>query len=193
MARTGNIHIETYFPGRALVDDGLSALRYFTSPSTSSTPVPSGTSVEPPQPVLSVYVDSQSTPATFYTEHKTTRRAHYDAARARIGVGADRTVPKEVILWNEDGEVMDGSARIVAFWRPWDASDSSDSSTTSQLYGWISPATTSGGLTGTMRRWMIENGYMREAVVHKDSVKTGEWVLLSNGVDVTILGKITEL
>ena len=151
-------HIETYFPGRPLVDDGLSALRYFQSPAASPSPVPSGSSTSPPQPVLSVYLDSKSTPHTFYTEHKTTRRAHYDAARGRIGLGADRTVPKEVILWNESGEIMEGSARNVAFWRPWNNDDDQTDSKESPLYGWVSPANSSGGLTGTMRRWMMENG-----------------------------------
>lgn len=129
-----------------------------------------------PAPVLDVLLDTQPTPSSDFTTQKTTSRAHYEAARLRNGL-IDRTEPREVVLYNEHGELTEGSFRNVAFWRDG---------------GWVSPAASSGGLPGTVRRWMLENGMVRQMTILKKDVRPGEWVLLTNGVDVTILGKVVE-
>jgi len=128
-----------------------------------------------PQPVLRVFLDTEPTPSTMFTSYKTTVRAHYEAAQHRIGM-TDRT--KDVILHNENGEVMEGSVRNVAFWRDG---------------GWVSPPNSSGGLPGTIRRWLLEQVILKERVILKSEIHPGEWVLLTNGVDITILGRVEEL
>ncbi|KLO16581.1 hypothetical protein SCHPADRAFT_205624 [Schizopora paradoxa] len=128
-----------------------------------------------PQPVLKVYVDTEQTPSSMFSSYKTTYRSHYEAAQLRIGM-TDRM--KDVILYNENNEVMEGSVRNVAFWRDG---------------GWVSPPNSSGGLPGTIRRWLLEQGILKERVIHKTDLQPGEWVLLTNGVDITILGRIEEL
>jgi branched-subunit amino acid aminotransferase/4-amino-4-deoxychorismate lyase len=127
-----------------------------------------------PQPVLKVSIDTQSTRSSPFTSFKTTSRAHYDAARERVGI-KDRTEPREVILYNDEGEVTEASFRNVSFWRDG---------------VWISPPDSSGGLPGTVRRYLIEIGLVREGIVRKDDIQLGEWVMMSNGVDVTILGRM---
>lgn len=128
-----------------------------------------------PQPVLKIYVDTMPTPSSMFTSYKTTSRAHYEAAQRRIGM-TDRM--KDVILYNENDEVMEGSVRNVAFWRDG---------------GWVSPPNSSGGLPGTIRRWLLEQGILKERIIHKSDIQLGEWVLLTNGVDITILGRVEEL
>ncbi|TDL17568.1 hypothetical protein BD410DRAFT_822616 [Rickenella mellea] len=130
----------------------------------------------PPQPILSVHLDTQPTPSTLYTSFKTTFRAHYDSARTRASI-FDRTTPREVIMYNESSEITEGSLRNVAFWREG---------------GWVTPSLDSGGLDGTVRRYLLEKGVLREERIMKDDVKPGEWVLLSNGIDVTILGRMVD-
>lgn len=127
-----------------------------------------------PQPVLHVHLDTQSTTSSLFTSNKTTSRAHYEAARSRVGL-KDRNEPQEVILYNENGEVMEGSFRNVAFWRDG---------------GWVSPANSSGGLPGTVRRWLIEQDLLKVGVIHKEDIHPGDCVLLTNGIDVTILGRM---
>lgn len=149
----------------SLSQDPLSALLFepCISPSPSSR-------------ILAVYIDTEPTQPSEFTSYKTTSRAHYDAARVRVGI-RDRAEPKEVLLWNEQREIIEGSFRNVAFWRDG---------------AWVTPKSDSGSLPGTVRRWMLENGKVREGTILKDEVKVGEWTLLSNAVDVTILGRVEE-
>ena len=127
-----------------------------------------------PQPVLKVSLDTQPTPSSPFTSFKTTSRAHYDAARERVGI-KDRKEPREVILYNEEGEITESSLRNVSFWRNGI---------------WVSPPDSSGGLPGTVRRHLMDIGLLREGVIRKEDIQPGEWVMMSNGVDVTILGRI---
>ena len=105
-------------------------------------------------PEYEILVDTERTPGSEFTHHKTTRRAVYDGARARVRPAplapADR---KEVLLVNEDGLVMEGSISTCYFWRggrwvtPFVVGPSS-----------LAEATTvgSGGNAGTTRQWALE-------------------------------------
>ena len=86
------------------------------------------------------------------------------------------------MLYNERGEVMEGSVRNVAFWRG--ENERGDGG------GWVTPPDRSGGLPGTVRRYLLERGMMKEGVIRVSDVRIGEYVLLSNGWDGTILGRI---
>lgn len=82
----------------------------------------------------------------------------------------------EVVLFNEGGEITEGSFRNVCFWK--------------EGRGWVSPPNRkSGGIGGTVRRWMIEQGRVQEGVLRVDELTEGDWVLLSNGVEGCSLGR----
>lgn len=135
-----------------------------------------------------VYLDTQPTLQSLFTSHKTSHRDPYNESRKRLDIeGKERasrtggaSVSHEVVLHNEDGEITEGSFRNVCFW-------------SEDLGCWISPPNkTSGGIGGTVRRWMIEQGRVREGVVKKENLKNGEWVLLSNGVEGCSIGRFVE-
>ncbi|KAH8108400.1 aminotransferase [Phellopilus nigrolimitatus] len=167
LSSTGDLNVEVR-PARRLSRDLLRAA-YFNP---SATPSPSAASL--PAPIFTVYLDTRPTPASAFTAHKTTSRAHCDAARARRGL-KDRAEPKEVLLYNERGEITEGSARNAAFWRDG---------------AWVTPAERCGGLPGTVRRYLLERGLVKEGVVRAADVRAGEWVLLSNGCEGTLLGRV---
>ncbi|KAH0615321.1 uncharacterized protein H6S33_000957 [Morchella sextelata] len=127
--------------------------------------LPNPSSLSSP-PLWKIHIDTIPTPASPFTSHKTTFRGHYDAARLRAGI-INYTDTTEVVLWNEDGVMMEGSMTSVYFWRNG---------------GWVTPPLESGGNNGTTRRWLLEKGMVVEAVVGKESIEAGEVMLISNGV-----------
>jgi len=171
LSREGEFRVQA-LSARPLLRRALDAA-YFNPDTWQGTS--NGNTAAVPQPVLKVYMDTESTPSSMFTSYKTTARAHYEAAQRRIGM-TDRT--KEVVLYNENDEITEGSVRNVAFWRDG---------------GWVSPPNSSGGLPGTIRRWLLEHGILKEKIMHKYDMHPGEWVLLTNGVDITILGRVEEL
>jgi branched-subunit amino acid aminotransferase/4-amino-4-deoxychorismate lyase len=132
--------------------------------------------------ILPIHIDSQPTPTSIFTSTKTTQRTVYNDARARIGLPlgpSSASAESDVLLYNPDYLITETSIFNVAFYRS---------------SSWITPATTTGCLPGVFRRWLLEQGRVREADGHlltKDSVKEGEWVLLFNGVQGCRLGRIT--
>ncbi|KAI0066570.1 hypothetical protein BV25DRAFT_1820574 [Artomyces pyxidatus] len=138
-------------------------------------------SLDPPLPL---YLDTQPTPSSVFTATKTTRRAHYAAARARLGLAVypspDPPNPQvdgtsgadgDVLLYNEAGMLTETSIRNVALFR---------------RGRWTTPNDTTGGLRGIIRRWLIETGRVvpdNDGVLRKDRVQNGEMVLVFNGVE----------
>jgi len=125
---------------------------------------------KPPEPILRVVLDTEPMPSSPFTAYKTTCRAHYNAARARAGVHSPL---EEVILFDEEGFMTEGSVRNVAFWRKG---------------RWVSPVR--GGLRGVVRRWLVEGGRVVEGDVKREEVRRGEWVLLSNAVEGCRIGMV---
>ena len=121
-----------------------------------------------------VVVDTQDTTPSSFTTYKTSRREMYDAARERAGV-KDFTEPKEVLLINDQGEIMEGSLTTVILWRN---------------ERWTTPALISGGQKGTTRRWLVENQLVEVEVIMADTLRDGEHVWLSNGVRGMIYGRL---
>jgi hypothetical protein len=113
-----------------------------------------------------VVMDAEPTEATESTMYKTSDRFPYGRARAMAGIPTYAT-PKEVLLFNSDNAILDGSASTPYFYRDG---------------RWVTPTAASGGLQGTTRRWALENGICIEGTVHKDSVKNGEVIWFSNAV-----------
>ncbi|KAJ4472612.1 aminotransferase [Lentinula edodes] len=127
-------------------------------------------------PVVSVYLDSMSTPSTLFTRTKTTHRVPYDEARARSKISSPTS---EVVLFNDDTSITEASISNVSFFR---------------AGRWLTPSTSTGCLPGVVRRWLLSNKLVdedHEEQLTTNSISEGDWVLLSNGVQGCRLGKIT--
>ncbi|MBI2297578.1 MAG: aminodeoxychorismate synthase component I [Armatimonadetes bacterium] len=100
-------------------------------------------------------------PGDPFLYHKTTHRAVYEAARAEQP-GCD-----EVLLWNPRGELTEGTITNLVV----------------ELDGErLTPPTSCGLLPGTFRRWLVEQGQVREAVVRVEDLPRAERVWLINSV-----------
>ncbi|KAI0053385.1 hypothetical protein FA95DRAFT_737893 [Auriscalpium vulgare] len=131
-------------------------------------------------PLFPLFLDTHPTPSSVFTATKTTRRAHYAAARARLALapypppGAPPTPPEreeDVLLWNDAGMLTETSLRNVALFR---------------RGRWTTPADATGGLRGTVRRWLLEQGRVVQdtaGVLTRRIVQDGEMVLVFNGVE----------
>lgn len=127
-----------------------------------------------PEFCITTFLDILPTPSSDFTSNKTTRRDHYNSARERAGIKS-RQEQKEVILYNEQEEITEGSVCNVAFWRDG---------------CWTTPSIATGCLPGTVRRWLIEQQRLKEGSISKQDVCDGEYVLLTNGANGVQLGKI---
>lgn len=113
-----------------------------------------------------VVLDTLPTEVSSFTQFKTTQRKMYNDARARAGIKT-LAETKEVLVWNADGEVMEGSLTNVYFERGG---------------RWITPPLSSGCQAGTVRRYLLETEMVVEEAVEIGEVVLGETILLSNGV-----------
>ena len=113
-----------------------------------------------------VVLDIHPTEITESTMYKTSDRSPYGRARANAGL-LELMAPKEVLMYNPEGAILDGSQSTPYFYRGG---------------RWLTPNSSSGGLQGTTRRWALENGLAVEGVVWKDSVQIGEVIWFSNAV-----------
>lgn len=137
----------------------------------------------PLTPVLTIHIDTQPTSDTISL--KTTDRRAYDDARVRAGlqpVGSldppANDAPDDVILYNTRNHVTESSVCNVSFYRNG---------------RWVTPPLAAGCISGVLRRWLIEQHRIFEAVEDEltlDSIKDDEWVLVSNGVTGCRLGRI---
>ncbi|KAK7007045.1 aminotransferase [Favolaschia claudopus] len=131
-------------------------------------------------PAMTLLVDTQPTPhAGLFSSTKTTERAHYDAARARVNLPPLPSRDADVILYNSSEHVIESSVSNVAFYR-------------SQR--WITPPLSSGCLPGVTRRWLLQHKRISEAQegeLTKADLHPGDWVLLFNSVQGCRLARIT--
>ena len=126
-----------------------------------------------------VVVDCGRSEKSDFSTYKTSKRAIYDSARSRAGIESFAE-PKEVLLVNPKGEIMEGSLTSIILWRG---------------ERWVTPPCgrgdgNSGGQKGTTRRWLREVGLVREEIVRVETLEDGEECWLSNGVRGVIYGKI---
>lgn len=99
-------------------------------------------------PRFTLIVDDDPTPRSEFTHFKTTKRAMYNAARQRAGIGPHDQ--KEVLVVNAcDRSVMEGSTTTPYFWRNGRWVTPPVSPTFSWTHG-------SGGQDGTSRRWALQ-------------------------------------
>ncbi|KAI7305042.1 hypothetical protein KC315_g14881 [Hortaea werneckii] len=118
----------------------------------------------PPSPEWEIYLDDRPTEVSETTMYKTSERFCYDRARATAGIES-YVERKEVLLFNPEGEIMDGSITSVYFWRDGQ---------------WVTPESMSGGQQGTTRRWTLQKKLCIEGKIHASDLREGEVVWLSN-------------
>lgn len=111
-------------------------------------------------------LDKQPTEISETTMYKTSDRSWYGRARAAAGI-MTLTATAEVLLYNTDGNILDGSQTTPYFFR---------------RGRWVTPASASGGQQGTTRRWALEHGLCIEEDVSLTSIRNCECVWLSNAV-----------
>ncbi|KAL1310572.1 hypothetical protein AAFC00_000851 [Neodothiora populina] len=118
------------------------------------------------KPIFKVVLDVLPTRNTAYTRDKTYYRTMYNYARHCAGIQSYQDA-KEVLLYNKDNFIMDGSITTPYFHRDGK---------------WVTPHNDCGGQQGTTRRWAIEHGLCYVGYVPIDSLRRGEIIWLSNGV-----------
>ncbi len=157
------LRVRSYLSGRFEIDPGLAVVehsRTYLFPSSFGRP----DAVPPTE--WTVVVDVQPTEVCESTMYKTSNRAPY--ARPRVSASIpDLQTPKEVLLFNPEGAILDGSQSTPYFYRNG---------------RWVVPSSSSGGQQGVTRRWALENGLAVEGTVSRGSLRAGEIVWLSNGV-----------
>lgn len=136
-----------------------------------------------------VYVDSDSDglePSAF-TTHKTTAREGYNAVRLRVGIQSFQE-PAEVLVVNPRGEVMEGSITTPYFRRRRGGIGGGGGG--GGGCEWITPPLSSGGNSGTTRRYALVQGFCEEQVIKWTDLVDGEECWLSNGVRGFIRGVV---
>lgn len=116
------------------------------------------------KPPWNVVMDSQTTDLSPATSFKTSDREMYNRAREAAGISGP-THTKEVLLYNTDGLIMDGSITTPYLFRE---------------ERWVTPPKSSGGQQGVTRRWALQQGLCSEGTVPRNSMKDGETIWLSN-------------
>ena len=95
--------------------------------------------------------------------HKTTRRAHYDKARAALPVGAH-----EAVLLNERGELCEGTITNIVL--------------TTRDGEQLTPALSSGCLPGIYRQSLLDDRGLREAVLTLTDLSDARHIYLINSL-----------
>ena len=95
--------------------------------------------------------------------HKTTRRAHYDKARAALPVGAH-----EAVLLNERGELCEGTITNIVL--------------TTRDGEQLTPALSSGCLPGIYRQSLLDDRGLREAVLTLTDLNDARHIYLINSL-----------
>lgn len=116
--------------------------------------------------IYKAVLDALPTNKSLHTKAKTEWRSMYDYARVSAGIQSFQDA-KEVLLFNAEGEIMDGSITTPYFYRNG---------------RWITPHISCGGQAGVTRRWAVDQGLCNFGVIHVDSLRHDEVIWLSNAV-----------
>jgi len=117
-------------------------------------------------PIFKAVLDVLPTRTTTFTRDKTHYRTMYNYARQCAQIQSYQDA-KEVILFNRDNQVMDGSITTPYFYRDGK---------------WMTPHRDCGGQQGTTRRWAIDQGICHAGIIDISTIKHDEIIWLSNGV-----------
>ena len=113
------------------------------------------------RPLKLTLADTPVNSASPFLYHKTTNREIYDSYRAKFPDYDD------VILWNEKKEITESTiANLVV-------------KIDGNLY---TPSTKSGLLAGTFRQYLLDQGAIKEKIIHLDDLKKAEEIFFINSV-----------
>lgn len=122
-----------------------------------------------------LYLDTEPTNPSPFTSFKTTIRDMYNIARERFKiVPGDK---REVLLFDTNGIILEGTITSVAFWRK-----SNDPLTNDTFFTWVTPKLSCGCMDGVIRKKLLDDGEILQDVIRKDELKDGEIVLLMNSL-----------
>ncbi|OAQ67669.1 aminotransferase class IV domain-containing protein [Pochonia chlamydosporia 170] len=131
-------------------------------------------------PIWDVLVDTVATPRSRFTGHKTSVRGMYNEARDRAGL-VSYEEPRETLLWNEEGQVTEGSITTVYVWRGRNGTENGYLAT---------PPLSTGCNASSTRRYALSKGLCVEEAVDVSELAEGEEVWLSHASDGFFPGKI---
>lgn len=126
-----------------------------------------------------IFIDTEPIEPSIFTSLKSTNRKHYTAARDRMEQIKNKlgiTGKSEILVWNKDRILMEGSITNVAILKD-----------DEKL---ITPSLQSGCLCGTIRHYLICKGVIEPAQIKIDELNEGQYILLFNGVMGVIKGRI---
>lgn len=134
-------------------------------------------------PTWTVYVYDKCLVPSPFTSFKTTKREHYNLARAKLQeLHKGKEGPAEILLFNGSKELMEGTitncyvAKTIGNQRVYET-----------------PALSTGCLTGVMRHFLVSKRLVRETKnINIDTLKDGDEVLLSNGIMGLVKGVLVK-
>lgn len=95
------------------------------------------------------------------------------------------TNPEDVLLYTSTNQVLETTIASIAVHRliinPINGS---------REWGWLTPPLSIGCQDGSVRKWLIENGEIREGMVELKSIKNGEIIMVFNAVSGIRYGQI---
>ncbi|KAK5987282.1 hypothetical protein PT974_11406 [Cladobotryum mycophilum] len=116
-----------------------------------------------------IYFSPEPTKPSLFTKHKTSSRNEYNILWEKCGFDDGKTsfADADVLMYNERDEVMGTLSATVYFQRDGQ---------------YVTPSSDDGCKLSVTRRWALENGVAKEAVIPVDSVQDGRVVWISTGV-----------
>lgn len=159
---TLRVRIRSYVGGRITTEIVPALMKPMTTLFPKCFYIPHDGEVSP----WTIRMDNQPTEISETTMYKTSDRTWYGRARAAAGI-MTLTATAEVLLYNTDGDILDGSQTTPYFFREGQ---------------WVTPPSAAGGQQGTTRRYALEHGFCVEENVAKGSVRNTECIWLSNAV-----------
>ncbi|CCH42665.1 DNA-binding protein RAP1 [Wickerhamomyces ciferrii] len=161
--KEGQVNISTHLtPQRYNLFDGFNSWENYTSN------------------IWNVYIDSEPIQISPFTSFKTTKRDQYNMARNRT-LNLESEEPQEVLLYNSANQITEGSITNVAF-KTFDTNTGEEE--------WITPPLASGCLCGVVRHLLLTKGIINERQINLKNVRDGEEVLLFNGIQGVVKGRI---
>lgn len=124
-------------------------------------------------PLWDVYLDPMQLAVSLFTLFKTNRREHYTEARNRCLPGLKPE--EEVLLWNGQDMVMEGSITNVAVLHDGK---------------WVTPPLSLGCLCGVTRHWLLRQKLIEERPISVSDIYLGQPILLFNAVRGVMKGEV---
>lgn len=161
-SRALRVRIRSYVGGRITTEILPTLVKPLTSLFPTCFYIPPHEETSP----WTIRLDNRPTEISETTMYKTSDRTWYGRARAAAGI-MTLTATAEVLLYNTDDNILDGSQATPYFFRGGK---------------WVTPTSAAGGQQGTTRRYALEHGFCVEDEVPKSSLRNGECIWLSNAV-----------